>query len=165
MTAPKVKRSYRKSSPIGRLRRNAYQVRRQASLLQARVAAWGSSDDVVASVEAAAAKIVELVGVADGRLAALERSGFAPPEKPRVLTWEEGQRVAVARKFRGKYELAFCDILERDPDFLDALVVESVLPSGEISVRRKGRSPFLVPKTHLVEVEGGVGWLGRTRAG
>jgi hypothetical protein len=149
----KSKRPYRKSTPIGRLRRNADKVSQHASLLRSRVSSWASADDRVAAVEKLAATVVSKATEVDVLLADLEESGFVPPEKARVVTWEAGQRVSVGRKFRVKYEAAFPDDLARDPRYLDDLVVERILDSGEIAVRRKGRSPFLVPKTHLVEAE------------
>jgi hypothetical protein len=103
-------------------------------------------------VERLAGAVVARAREADGLLAELEDSGFAPPEKQRAVAWVEGQKVAVGAKFRAKYEAAFRENLERDSGFLDLLVVDKVLdPSGEVVVRRRGKSPFLVPKTHLVE--------------
>jgi hypothetical protein len=151
MTSVKKKRPYRKSTPIGRLRRNADKVTQHAALLTVRLASWGSSDERVAAAEKLASTILVRAGEVDGLLADLESSGFAPPEKQRAVTWEAGQRVAVARKFRAKYEAAYQGVMRLDPSFLDFLVVDKVLASGEVVVRRGGRTPFLVPKTHLVE--------------
>jgi hypothetical protein len=129
-------------------------VSQHATLLRSRVASWGENDERAASVEKLAISVISKAGEMDVLLADLEDSGFVPPEKQRVVTWVVGQRVSVGKKFREKYEEAFRDVLKNDPGFLDDLVVEnSSLPSGEIVVRRKGKSPFLVPKTHLVEVE------------
>jgi len=152
--AKRSKRPYRKSSPIGRLRRNVDKVAQHAALLRSRVSSWASSDERVVAVERLAGAVASKAAEADGLLADLEESGFVPPEKARVVTWQVGQRVAVGRKFRAEYEAAFQADLGRDPGYLDDLVVESVLPSGKTAVRRKGRGPFLVPKTHLVEFEG-----------
>jgi hypothetical protein len=164
MMGVKKKRPYRKSTPIGRLRRNVDKVLQHSSLLKSRVTSWGVREDRVASwgvceervaaVEKLAALIFARATELDGLLVVLECSGFVPPEKQRTVKWEVGQRVAVGRKFRAKYEAAFRDVMRGDEGFLDSLVVETILPSGEISVRRRGRSPFLVPKTHLVEAEG-----------
>jgi hypothetical protein len=152
----KTKRPYRKSTPIGRLRRNADKVSQQVALLRVRLSSWGSSDERVAALEKLAGSVLVRAGELDGLLADLESSGFSPPEKQRSVTWELGQRVAVGGKFRAKYEIAFRVELERDAGYLDDLVVDSILPSGEVAVRRRVRSPhgwgrFLVPKTHLVE--------------
>ena len=112
---------------------------------------------VVEASELAGAAL-EKIQVADERLAELEGSGFVPPEKPRSVSWEPGDRVAVGKKFRVKYESVFRDVLQTDPGYLDDLVVDSVLSSGEVSVRRpRGRTPFIVPKTHLVPAEGEAG--------
>jgi hypothetical protein len=154
MTAVKrSKRPYRKSTPIGRLRRNADKVSQHASLLKSRVSSWATDDARVAEVEKLVASVVVKASEVNELLAELEDSGFVPPGKLRAVTWVAGQKVAVGRKFRAKYEAAFPVDLERDSGYLDELVVENVLPSGEVVVRRRGRSPFLVPKTHLVEAE------------
>jgi hypothetical protein len=149
----KSKRPYRKSTPIGRLRRNADKVSQHASLLRSRVSSWASTDERVVEVEKLAGSVVTKAAEVDELLADLEDSGFVPPEKARVVTWVKGQRVSVGEKFRPKYEVAYRSELERDPGYLNDLVVADVLESGEIVVRRRGRSPFLVPKTHLVEAE------------
>ena len=150
----RTKRPYRKSTPVGRLRRNADKVCQHASLLRSRAASWGAGDERVAAVERLAGSVVAKAREIDGHLASLEESGFTPPEKQRSVNWEVGQMVAVSPKFRAKYEAAFPDELKRDPGYLDELVVENVPPSGEVVVRRRGRRPFLVPKTHLVECGG-----------
>jgi hypothetical protein len=154
--AKRSKRSYRKSTPIGRLRRNAVKASQHAELLRARVSSWGDQDSRVVRVERLAGEVSVKADEVQGLLADLEDSGFVPPEKERSVTWEVGQRVAVGAKFRPKYEELFRDELERDPDYLNDLLVDKVLPTGEIGVRRRGRSPFPVPKTHLV-----AGRLGR----
>jgi hypothetical protein len=154
MPGAKKKRSYRKSTPIGRLQRNVDKVSQHAALLKSRVSSWGPSPDGrVSEIERLAGIVLSKADALYSLLVDLEASGFVAPEKPRAVTWEEGQRVAVGQKFREKYEAAFQEDLKNDGAYLDELVVESVLPSGEVVVRRKRRSPFLVPKTHLVEAE------------
>jgi hypothetical protein len=129
-------------------------VAQHANLLRSRASSWTSDDKRVAEVEKLAGSVVVKAAEVNTLLVDLEDSGFVPPEKTRVVKWEAGQRVAVGVKFRAKYEAAFLDALKRDVGYLDDLTVESVLPSGEVVVRRRERSPFLVPKTHLVEVVG-----------
>lgn len=151
--AKRVRREYRKNTPIGRLRRNVEQMRHHAGLLLARITSWGSDEGRLAELEKRASTVVTMSGEMDEILVKLDRDGFVPPEKSRMVKWEIGQRVAIAQKFRSKYEAAFKEILKTDDGFLDDLRVDSELPTGEISVRRRGRSPFIVPKTHLVGVE------------
>jgi len=136
---------------VGRLRRNADKVSQHASLLKSRVSAWSPHDERAAAVEKLAGVVVSKAAEIDGLLAGLEESGFVPPERPRTVTWLAGQHVAVGSRFRAKYEAAFPELLRSDPGYLDDLVVESTLPSGEVVVRRRRCSPFLAPKTHLVE--------------
>jgi 3-methyladenine DNA glycosylase Tag len=66
---------------------------------------------------------------------------------------EEGQQVSINPKLksRAKYEAAFADYIQSDPSFLDDLTVEKVLPDGDIVVRHRSKTPFVVRKTHLVK--------------
>jgi len=61
--------------------------------------------------------------------------------------------VSISPRHREDYEAAFEDVLRDDPDMLDDLVVDKVLPNGKIVVRRGKRTPFPVSKSHLVEAE------------
>jgi hypothetical protein len=146
----KSRRSYRKSTPVGRLRRNAEKMSLHATLLMFRVSSWGVKDARLEEVSTAASLVVEASSKVCGILDELERSGFVPPEKRRAVAWEAGQKVALGDKFRAKYELAFRNELKDDGVYLDTLVVDNVLDSGEVVVRREGGGhSFIVPKTHL----------------
>lgn len=155
--AKRSKRSYRKSTPVGRLRRNVEKVLQHASLLNERVAPWSGASEEARVVEVLSSEVVGKAREMDNSLAHLEEGGFVPPAKQRSVAWEVGQSVSVARKFRPKYEAAFRDDLARDAGFLDVLEVVDNLPSGEVVVRRRGGSTFMAPKTHLVEYVGGPG--------
>jgi hypothetical protein len=146
----KSRRAYRKSTPVGRLRRNAEKMALHATLLMSRVSSWGVKDVRLEEVSTAASAVVDVSSKVCGILDDLERAGFVPPEKRRVVAWEAGQRVALGDKFRVKYEAAFRDELKDGGVCLDTLVVDKVLASGEVVVRREGGGhSFIVPKTHL----------------
>jgi hypothetical protein len=150
----KRKRSYRRSTPVGRLRRNADKVARHASLALARMESWrnGKPDRRLEAAKAAARAVLDEAAGLDRILARLERSNYAPPKRSGALRYMTGQHVAVCPKHAAKYRLAFAEMLRKDPGMLKDLVVANVLPSGEVVVRR-GKHPFLVAKSHLIPRE------------
>lgn len=144
-------RKYRRSTPVGRLRRNAGKIARHASLVQARLRSWNGVSD--SRVEAAKAIVEEIMSGAsrlDGVMKALERANFVPPRRSSALRYSVGQHVAISPKYRGKYALVFAKALRDDRKLLSDLVVSNILPSGEVVVQRGKRSPFVVAKSHLV---------------
>lgn len=145
-------RRYRKSTPLGRLRRNVDKAARHAELLKARLLSWGSDNGRLVTVAEWADDVIDRAYEMNQILMSLEDERFVPPERPRTVVYVPGQRVAVAEKYRDKYEQAFKEVLKSDPKFLDDLVVEDVLCSKEIVVRRGKKTPFMVSKTHLVLV-------------
>jgi len=147
-------RQYRRSTPVGRLRRNAAKIARHASLIQIRLISWGMvKDDRVAEILDTVSRILDLFSKVDRILEGLEESGFVPPPKSGSVSYEVGQHVMIAPKFRPKYEAVFGQILLKDPELLEDLTVSDLLPSGEVVVRRRSRSPFMVPKSHLLPVK------------
>ena len=147
-------RQYRRSTPVGRLRRNVAKVRRHASLVQIRIMSWGEVDDErVAQVLNRMSSIQVLVSEADKILERLERTGFVPPKKSGALVYQVGQHVTIASKARPKYREVFKQALKDDPRFLDDLVVDNLLPTGEVVVRRGRQLPFMASKSHLLPVD------------
>ena len=68
-----------------------------------------------------------------------------------VFAVEAGQHVAIAPASRERYALVFGKALQKDPSLMDDLIIEAILPSGGISVRRGRGTPCLIPaKSHLV---------------
>ena len=144
-------RQYRRSTPVGRLRSNAAKVTRHASLVQIRIMSWGEVDDErVAQVLNRMSGIQVLVSEADKILEKLERSGFVPPKKSGALVYQIGQPVMISPKARMKYKSVFKQALKADPRLLDELVVDQLLPTGEVVVRRGKQLPFMTPKSHLL---------------
>jgi hypothetical protein len=150
------RRSYKRSTPIGRLRRNADKIARHALLSQDRLKSWQDGvpnphmQDAWKILESIINKTFQLSSLMD----ALEKSGWEPPKKTGAIHFEPGQHVAIAPGSREKYKLVFGKHLARDPDLMDDLVIEAILPSGGISVRRGRGTPCLIPaKSHLVLVE------------
>lgn len=145
---------YRRSTPVGRLRRNAAKIARHASLIQIRLISWGIvADDRVAEILDKVSRILLLFTEADGILEGLEKSGFAPPPKSGSASYVVGQHVMIAPKARPKYEAVFAKILPKDPFLLEDLTVSDLLPSGEVVVQRRSWLPFMVPKSHLLPVK------------
>ena len=59
--------------------------------------------------------------------------------------------MAIAPASRERYALVFGKALQKDPSLMDDLIIEAILPSGGISVRRGRGTPCLIPaKSHLV---------------
>jgi hypothetical protein len=94
--------------------------------------------------------ILAMVEEADKIMVKLEKSGFAPPKKSGVLSYQIGQHVMIAPKSRLKYKVVFKQALKDDPKFLDDLVVADFLTTGEVVVRRGMHLPFMTPKSHLL---------------
>jgi hypothetical protein len=94
--------------------------------------------------------ILVLASEADKIMEKLEKSGFVPPKKSGALVYQVGQHVAIAPKARSKYMAVFKQAMKDDPKFLDDLVVDNLLPTGEVVVRRGRQLPFMTPKSHLL---------------
>ena len=144
---------YKRSTPVIRLQRNVAKLERNAELVLNRLSSWLSEDDesltkAVAHTDTIMQAIDDLKEEVDG----LMESGFVPPKRSAAVVFSEGQTVAVAPKHRSKYAQAFESVLKDDPDFLDCLVVKSIIESGEITVQRGKRTPFIVRKSHIVPV-------------
>jgi hypothetical protein len=152
----KRKRSYKRSTPIGRLRRNADKIARHALLSQDRLKSWqnGVPNPHMQEAWKILESIINKTFQLDSLMDALEKSGWEPPKKTGTIHFEAGQHVAIAPGSRERYALVFGRSLKNDPAFMDDLIVEAVLPSGGISVRRGRGTPCLIPaKSHLVLVE------------
>jgi hypothetical protein len=147
------KTQYRRSTPVIRLQRNVLKLERHAALVNSRLLSWVVEDDEsLADQVRLAGAIIQNIARLKTEVDTLVTSRFVPPRRSSALVYIEGQMVAVAAKHRDKYETAFEKVLKEDPGFLDELVVVKVLSSGEITVRRGQRTPFIVRKSHLVAV-------------
>jgi hypothetical protein len=149
-----AKQHYRRSTPPIRLRRHVEKLLMHSRLVVERLEVWKSSGSSL--VEAAADEVRKVLAASrslDEYVGALVDSGFVPPL--RVAAWrpEPGQHVRVADKHRGKYSEMFERVIEADPGMLDDLVVDKILPTGEVVVQRGRRTPFAVRKSHLQLLE------------
>lgn len=145
-----VKGSYRRSTPVIRLRRNVDKIARHADLCKDRLDVWKASSN--SDVEGAAKSVEAILELARRLVKHVDQlisSGFVPPR--RMPAWQpaKGDRVRVVDDHRPKYEEAFASVLKADPEMLDDLVVVETLSSGEVSVQRGRKTPFLVRKSHL----------------
>ena len=139
---------------MGRLRRNAAKVVRHASLVQARMASWGDvKDERILQIDARMGGIKVLAAETDKIMESMERSRFVPPKKSSSMVYLVGQRVMISSKSRSKYRKVFKRALRDDPRFLHDLVVDNLLPTGEVVVRRGRHLPFMVPKGHLQPID------------
>lgn len=147
----KRKRCYRRSTPVGRLRRNVAKVTRHAELALARMESWhnGKSNQKLEAAKVTVHEVLAKTTELDRILGLLEKSNYIPPKRSSALKYEIGQHVAVGPKHVAKYRLAFAEVLKKDPNMLKDLVVSNILVSGEVVVRRGECTPFLVAKSHL----------------
>jgi DNA-binding MarR family transcriptional regulator len=145
---------YRRSTPVGRLRRNATKIARHATLVKTRLISWGPiADKRISLVKELVEEILVKVTTIDRRLGELERNGFVVPKRSSAIFFEQGQMVSIVPKHRRKYRIVFAEILKTDPRMLDGLTVKSTLPSGEVVIQRGQCTPFLVSKSHLLKIE------------
>lgn len=143
-------RRYRRSTPVGRLRRNAQKILRHAGFVTGRVASWGTDVPELVLVADRAKLVSEMASDMDRSLGALEAEGYEPPPRPSSPEYEAGDRVCVASKHLDRYREALAGLLREDPDMLEDLSVDRVLLTGELVLRR-GKKVVLpmVPKSHV----------------
>ena len=140
---------YRRSTPVGRLRRNVQKAARHARLAWERIASWRTDDPRLKAVGEGAKSVTTISDEMDHALQVLEQEGWEPPVKGPIAP-AAGDRVAVIAKHRAKYAEALNDLLSSDPRALDELVVDRVLTSGELSLRRGKRLVLpAVPRSHV----------------
>jgi hypothetical protein len=147
------KGQYKRSTPVIRLQRNVAKLERNAELVLNRLSTWLSDGDtaLVKAVEHTA-EITQAIADLKADVVVLEETGFVPPKRSAAVVFYEGQSVAIAVKHRQKYVQAFERELKTDPDYLDGLVIVKIIESGEITVRRGQKTPFIVRKSHIVEI-------------
>ncbi len=151
-------RRYRRSTPVGRLRRNAQKVLKHAGFIRRRVASWGADASELALVHERAKLVSEMAADMDGALGELEARGYEPPPRPSSPEYAPGDQVAVAVKHLDRYREALAGLMKDDPDMLEWLVVDRVLPSGELVLRRGKRVVLpMVPRSHVEPRDPGEG--------
>lgn len=147
-------RHYRRSTPLGRLRSNVQKVARHAGFVSRRVASWEDGGPEVRAVAEGAQSVTKIAGAMDATLEQLERAGWEPSPRPSTVEYAPGDHVAVAEKYVDKYSEALAGLLKSDPDVLGDLVVDKVLPTGELVLRRGRRVVVpMAPRSHLVPRE------------
>lgn len=146
------KRCYKRSTPVGRLRRNAKKIARHAELVLSRLNSWGNGN-TDKRVVLSCLIVNEILGAAsrlDKTMGSLEKAGFVPPKRFSSLQFKVGLHVAIGPKYLDKYRQVFASVLKDDRSWLKDLTVVAVLASGEIVIQRGKSTPFPVAKSHLV---------------
>jgi hypothetical protein len=151
MGRPK-KSHYRRSTPVIRLRRNIFNLNKNADLVLKKLRSWqASSDPDLAAAHDIVDGVQKSIVKLDACAVKLESKNFVPPKRSSGVYFEEKQLVSVLDKHRQKYKLAFEKVLKEDPHLLDELVVLKIISStGEVVVQRGQRTPFIVRKSHIV---------------
>lgn len=138
------KRTYERTTPVGRVQKHLAKAQRIASFAVERMQAWEHSTDQ--NLIAGLAQARNAVAGLDAALAhttKLFEEKWTPPKKSTVVTYAEGEDVRITEKYQKKY-------LQIYPlTTIDNLVVAKCLPTGEIAVRHGGQSPFIVAKSHI----------------
>lgn len=145
---------YKRSTPVIRLLRNVEKLERNGELVLNRLTSWSVDGD--SQLDPATSKITKIMlQLAELRevVEKLEDAGYVPPKRSSAISYDEGDPVSVAPKHRAKYEEAFQKVIGEDPSFLDQLVVVRIMESGEITVTKGKRTPFIVRKSHLMPRE------------
>jgi hypothetical protein len=145
------KSQYKRSTPVIRLQRNVLKLERYAELILNRLSSWivEGNAALVPPLENTANIMQDIVDL-KASVARLEAQNYVPPKRSFAMILTEGQRVSIAPKHREKYTIAFEKLLSFDPNYLDELVVEKILPTREILVRNGKHTPFIARKSHLV---------------
>jgi len=145
----KGKRSYTRRGPVGVVSQNVASVERHARLASHRLDSWAASGDrVVVEAREVSLRILHDAERLGELVCSMASSGFEPPERvdPPLAP---GEVVSVKPEHRRRYEVAYAQMVEDDPKALDELVVEKILETGEVLVRRGRRTPFPARKSHL----------------
>jgi hypothetical protein len=141
---PPSKRTYERTTPVGRVRKHVEKSLRIAIFATERMSAWEHSTDpslvaALAHARNAAASLTEALKNVDK----LFDADWVPPRKATTANFTEGEEVKIADKYRAKYLSIYA------PGVVDNLVVAKCLPTGEIAVRHGSQSPFITAKSHI----------------
>ena len=148
----RIKRCYKRSTPVGRLRHNAKKITRHAELVLSRLNSWGNgnTDKRVVLSRLIVNEILEAASRLDKVMGLLEKAGFVPLKRSSSLQFKVGMHVAIDPKYLDKYRQVFASVLKNDRSWLKDLTVVAVLASGEIVIQRGKSTPFPMVKSHLV---------------
>lgn len=149
---PRKTNKYKRSTPVIRLLRNVEKLERNGELVLNRLTSWKlDEDEQLENAMVKTKKIMDLLEELRAEVEELVDIDFVPPKRSSAVFFEEGDPVSVSEKHRSRYEEAFQKVIAEDENFLDELVVVRVMESGEITVTKGKRTPFIVRKSHLVQ--------------
>ena len=144
------KRRYVPNTPIGRLCSTVAKLVFHASLAEARLKSWATSDPHLSGVLAAAtATLTGALALVD-LVAGLEAAGFVPTRRSESVHYEPGQPVRVSPKYASRYLEAHPAVFGGEAELLENLRVVRELTSGEYLVSLGDEVPFPARKTHLL---------------
>lgn len=143
----RAKRTYRRTTPIGRALNHVTKAKSVSHYVLSRLANWEHSANLnltqaISKIRLALANLQS----AEIDLGRLKESDWQPPRKQTNVAYEIGDDVEIAEKHQGKYLHVYKIEVIKD------LRVTKVLPTGEIAVEHshgKDTAKFIVPKTHL----------------
>ncbi len=145
------KRKYKRTTPIGRVGRNIEKTSRILGYSLGRLETWskfstGADSKKLAMLVDEAREIVVGLGRLNDDVKALAKKGFVPPKKTTLaVVFSVGDEVKVGAKYLDKYQSVY------PVAGLRTLVVDKILPSGEIAVSSEKAhiGPILIAKSRL----------------
>lgn len=141
---PHGKRTYERTTPVGRVRKHVEKSLRIANFATERMSAWEhSTDPSLVAALAHARNATASLSEALTNVNKLFEAEWVPPKKLTTLNFTEGEEVKISDKYKEKYLQIYA------ANVVDNLVVAKCLPTGEIAVRHGSQSPFIVAKSHI----------------
>lgn len=142
MDSPGSRRPYRRSTPLGRARKNFERIGRAAEVVAKRISVWDPQgrSEVLSSADRAK-QILARAQEGEKFLRVLEKLNFVPRRKSGPA-FDPGTAVTIVPRCREKYKEIY------SAKVLGSLRVVSTLKSGEVAVMAFG-SKFMVPRSHI----------------
>jgi len=148
---------YRRSTPVGRLRKNVEKILKHAEILRTRLTSWGASGDasVLGALSEVTSKLLPCARLVDAHLERLVEVEFAPPASSSVYVPLIGDQVSVRPQYAAKYADLYEAYSKADPQFLVGAVVTKVVSNGIDVVVQKvgGPGPVVGKVRHFSRAE------------
>lgn len=141
------KRTYERSTPIGRVHKHLLKAYKVASFAGERVKAWlqDGSEIRLVEIQTLVEEGSEKLLLAAGKAETLGQTKWQPPKKKASVTFAVGDAVKICEAQRKIYLQIY------DAKTVDSLVVVKLLDTGAVGVS-DGNQTFKAPKSHLVKL-------------
>lgn len=141
------KRTYERSTPIGRLHKHLLKALKIASFAGERIKTWlaDKPDEQLAEIESLASEASQKLLSAAEKAEGLDRKKWQPPKKKSAPSFAVGDAVKISEAHRREYLQIY------EARTIDSLVVIKVLDTGAVGVS-DGKQTFKAAKSHLVKL-------------